>query len=127
MARNHFAIERPRKISISIQGYDAQAVTQAQQKKRLERSKRQNRKAAETQPSVPADATPLPIAPPQQQSASQVVANSSVAAPPLHDENDIEDLGIAAAGKTRGTFSEERRNALADGSQTATGAHHANE
>jgi hypothetical protein len=45
MAKSHFAIERPRKISISIEGYNAEAQTQAQKRKQRERSQRQKRKA----------------------------------------------------------------------------------
>lgn len=45
MAKTHFAIERPRKISISIEGYNAEAQTQAQKRKQQERTRRLNRKA----------------------------------------------------------------------------------
>lgn len=45
MAKSHFAIERPRKISISIEGYNAEAQTQVQKRKQQERSRRLKRKA----------------------------------------------------------------------------------
>ena len=45
MAKSHFAIERPRKISISIEGYNPEAQAQAQKRKQLERNRRLKRKA----------------------------------------------------------------------------------
>jgi len=39
MAKNHFALERPRRINISIPGYDAKALTR-QQQERLARQRR---------------------------------------------------------------------------------------
>jgi hypothetical protein len=45
MAKSHFAIERPRKISISIEGYNAEAQTLAQKRKQQERGRRLKRKA----------------------------------------------------------------------------------
>ena len=54
MASSHFVIERPRRISISIQGYDAKAKTEEQKRKRFEshhrkdkRDKRDKRRAQE--------------------------------------------------------------------------------
>lgn len=44
MARSHFAIERPRRISISIQGYDAQAQTTDQERKRSESRRRKKKR-----------------------------------------------------------------------------------
>lgn len=49
MAKSHFAIERPRKISISIEGYNAEAQTNAQKRKQQERSRRLKRKAEATE------------------------------------------------------------------------------
>jgi hypothetical protein len=45
MAKKHFAIERPRKINISIEGYDPQARTLAQKRSREERARRVRRRA----------------------------------------------------------------------------------
>lgn len=58
MARNYFAIEKPRTISISIQGYDAQARTTQQRRKQQERTTRLRRKqqrAASAQPTPPTE------------------------------------------------------------------------
>ena len=49
MAKSHFAIERPRKISISIEGYNAEAQTNAQKRKQQERTRRLKRKADATE------------------------------------------------------------------------------
>jgi len=77
MARNHFAIERPRKISIAIQGYDADASARAQQKKQQERAQRQKR---------------------QQQRASRAVPPKVVPGAVHHgDDDEIERLAVAAA------------------------------
>ncbi len=75
MAKDHFAIERPRKISISIQGYDARARVTEQRKKQQERSKRLRRKQKRE---------PVPASTPAGASASQV------------DEAEIEALATAA-------------------------------
>lgn len=45
MARNQFAIERPRKISISIQGYDASERVRNQQKRQSDVRRRLRQKA----------------------------------------------------------------------------------
>ena len=44
MAKSHFAIERPRSISISIQGYDAKAQTTEQERKRTESRRRKSKR-----------------------------------------------------------------------------------
>jgi hypothetical protein len=44
MASSHFAIERPRRISISIQGYDAKAKTEEQKRKRFESHRRKDKR-----------------------------------------------------------------------------------
>ncbi|TWO71419.1 hypothetical protein FN976_10905 [Caenimonas sedimenti] len=46
MAKSHFAIERPRRISIAIQGYDPVAKTKDQRSKQLERTRRLARRDA---------------------------------------------------------------------------------
>lgn len=43
MANSPFAIERARKITIQISGYDAQAATRLQRQKQREHSERMNR------------------------------------------------------------------------------------
>lgn len=75
MAKDHFAIERPRKISISIQGYDARARITEQRKKQQERSKRLQRKQKRE---------PVAASSPAGGSAAQV------------DEAEIEALATAA-------------------------------
>ena len=51
MAKNHFALERPRRIKISIPGYDADAATrlqgriQSDQRKRKKKGENQQQKA----------------------------------------------------------------------------------
>jgi hypothetical protein len=58
MARNHFAIEQPRKISIAIEGYDPRAQSRAQTKKltekrrRAERRQKRNATGADTHPNA---------------------------------------------------------------------------
>lgn len=92
MARNLFAIERPRKISISIQGYDAQARTQAQQKKQLERSKRQKRKQkAEGASAKPSTAPQSPVA------SNPNAAPLPTAQVARADDDEIEALSNAAS------------------------------
>ncbi|HEX2548065.1 MAG TPA: hypothetical protein VHL79_24485 [Ramlibacter sp.] len=78
MAKPHFAIERPRKIRIAIEGYDPQARVQAQRRKQQERRQRLERSAAAIQTALPAikdgvaaraelalpqSSTPRPVAP----------------------------------------------------------------
>lgn len=123
MARNHFAIERPRKISISIQGYDAQAVTKAQQKKRLESSKRQQRKGAAAQSAPPASAGAAPAAATQPRPTP---AKANAPAQPRADDDEIEALSRAAAGPEQCSSDDQLRQALA-GDALEKGAHHADE
>lgn len=80
MARNHFAIERPRKISISIQGYDADASTRAQQKKQQERAQRHKRRQKSPPPNKPSIRQLPPAA-------------------PCGSDEDVEKLAAAAAGQ----------------------------
>jgi hypothetical protein len=82
MAKSHFAIERPRKISISIEGYNAEAQTQAQKRKQQERSLRQKRKA-ETAPKRQRHelgANPPPLRRHRQEEADELEALTRAAA-----------------------------------------------
>lgn len=45
MSRNHFALERPRKISIAIPGYDGSALLKEQNRRRSEKKVRAERAA----------------------------------------------------------------------------------
>lgn len=78
MAKDHFAIERPRKISISIQGYDARARIAEQRKKQQERAKRLKRKQKRE---------PIPTS----AAAEDVV---------VHEDDDAEIEALAAAAAT---------------------------
>lgn len=115
MARSHFAIERPRKISISIEGYNAEAQTQAQKRKQQERSRRLKRKAdaatKQHHQEHPEAAPPLQlVAQPSQARSSDVV-------------EELEALNRAAAGNPLGRDVEaEVRAAFAE-----EGGSHANE
>jgi len=91
MARTHFAIEKPRKISISIQGYDAQARTQAQQKKQMERSRRQKRKQK------PDSAPVKPAVSPQPPASSPQLAAPPVDQVQCDNDDEIEALAAAAS------------------------------
>ncbi len=77
MAKDHFAIERPRKISISIQGYDARARITEQRKKQQERAKRLKRKQKRE---------PIPT--------------SAAAEDVVHEDDDAEIEALAAAAAT---------------------------
>lgn len=77
MAKDHFAIERPRKISISIQGYDARSRVTEQRKKQEERAKRLKRK--------------------QKREPVPVVEESSASLAPADDAEGVEALAAAAA------------------------------
>lgn len=78
MAKDHFAIERPRKISISIQGYDARARITEQRKKQQERVKRLKRKL---------NREPIP---------TSAIAEDVV----VHEDDDAEIEALAAAAAT---------------------------
>ena len=110
MAKSHFAIERPRKISISIEGYNAEAQTQAQKRKQQERTRRLKRRAdteAKQRRKAHPDAAP----------AHHV--------PTLHadDVDEVEALSRAAASKPlAGEVEREVRAAL-----SAEEGRHANE
>lgn len=75
MAQSHFAIERPRRISISITGYDPKAQTAAQAKKLGE----QRRRKAKRQKGIAADAA----------AASQLAASAAAA--------EVEALSVASS------------------------------
>jgi len=77
MAKDHFAIERPRKISISIQGYDARSRVTEQRKKQDERAKRLKRKQKRE---------PVPVA-----------EESPVSLATADDDAEVEALAAAAA------------------------------
>lgn len=111
MAKSHFALERPRKISISIEGYNAEAQTLAQKRKQQERSSRLRRKAeaaAKRNRKEHFDAAPaLPPAQPAPVFRAE-------------DVEEVEALNRAAAGKPlardterelRAAFAEEDRHA----------------
>lgn len=59
MAKNHFALERPRRIKISIPGYDADAATRLQG--RIQSDQRKRKKKGESQQQRP-KATSSPAA-----------------------------------------------------------------
>lgn len=77
MAKDHFAIERPRKISISIQGYDARSRVTEQRKKQEERTKRLQRKQKRA-PVQTAEEGPVSLA--QSDDAAGVEALAAAAA-----------------------------------------------
>lgn len=81
MARSYFAIERPRRISISIEGYTPDAQTLAQQRKQEERRRRLRRKveAAASQQAPTARLTP-PIGGEPHANAEELDALNSAAA-----------------------------------------------
>ena len=112
MARSHFAIERPRKISISIEGYNPEAQAQAQKRKQLERNRRLKRKA---------DAAAK-----RQRKEHPEAAAPVLLANPARSREDVEEreaLNRAAAGKPLTSDVErEVRAALAQG-----GGSHADE
>lgn len=108
MAKSHFAIERPRKISISIDGYNAQAQTLAQQRKQQDRRRRIRRKtdAAAKRQRVehPESAQPSPAAlpePAQRQHDSEDIEalNRAAATQPLTDDVERELLAAFADGE----------------------------
>ena len=83
MAKTHFAIERPRKISISIEGYNAEAQTQAQKRKQQERTRRLSRKAdaaAKQQRKEHPDAVPAHVPTLRAEDVDEVEALSRAAA-----------------------------------------------
>lgn len=84
MAKPHFAIEPPRKIRISIEGYDAHARTQAQRRKQQERRQRLARRAAAaTRQAAAAPAAPDDCTPPPPQSLPSAPAPSPALASEL--------------------------------------------
>lgn len=85
MAKTDFAIERPRKISISILGYDAHQRVQQQQQRRKDRNQRLERKHAKASASTPvvmAPATSAPPAAPKQRDGNSAPAKEIRAAKP---------------------------------------------
>lgn len=95
MAKDHFAIERPRKISISIQGYDARARITEQRKKQQERSKRLQRKQ-KREPVPPS--TPAAAAVQVDEAEIEALATAATTMP-----NQLEsDLRAAFAGTEKG-------------------------
>lgn len=91
MAKTDFAIERPRKISISIQGYDARQRVQQQQQRHKERKQRMERKQAQacgpTAAVVAAAAFELPVrqtpAPPKDGAGEAVPTKRAPAVTPI--------------------------------------------
>lgn len=114
MAKSHFAIERPRKISISIEGYNAEAQTQAQKRKQQERSRRLKRRAdaaaKQQRRNHPEAALPPPAVQP----------------PPVYRAEDVEEVEALnrAAASTPLTGEVERDLRAAFAAQEAS---HANE
>ena len=92
MARNHFAIEKPRKISIAIEGYDAKARIQAQQKKQFERNRRLQRK-----PRGAAAPGTAALAPEPDLRTSNPAAPPSAPKTVCTQEDEVEALGAAAS------------------------------
>lgn len=106
MAKSHFAIERPRRISIFIEGYNAEAQALAQKRKQQERSRRLQRKA---------DAAAKELRKERSESARRV--SVATREPELHAEDleALEALNRAAAVQPlSGEVERELRAAFAD-------------
>lgn len=98
MAKAHFAIERTRKITIAIEGYNPRAQAQAQAQKLAEKRRRAARQ--QKRPSVVAAAAPAPSA---AEDASAVIDSGATSPQPPHDGGDF--------------FTEQLREAFAAGSR----------
>lgn len=90
MAKSHFAIERPRKISISIEGYNAEAQTKTQKRKLQERSQRLKRKAEAAQKRQREEPPPKSVTPPK------ILSEPTLR---VDDTEEIEALNRAAAAE----------------------------
>jgi len=98
MAKDHFAIERPRKISISIQGYDARARINEQSKKQQERAKRLKRK--QKREPIPTSAAAEDVVVVHEDDAAEIEALAAAAATlPKQLEADLRD---AFSGTAKG-------------------------
>lgn len=83
MAKNHFALERPRKITISIPGYDADAATRLQG--RIQSDQRKRKKKGENQKQQPVQAA----SPPPETSPDEVRALNESLRTPKREANDL--------------------------------------
>lgn len=83
MAKNHFALERPRKIMISIPGYDADAATRLQG--RIQSDQRKRKKKGENQKQQPVQA----VSPPAETSPEEVQALNESLRTPTREANDL--------------------------------------
>ncbi len=84
MAKAHFAIERPRKITIAIEGYNPRAQAQAQAQKLAEK----RRRAARQQKRAPVVAAAAP-APSAADDASAVIDSGAASPQPTQDGGDF--------------------------------------
>lgn len=98
MAKAHFAIERPRKITIAIEGYNPRAQAQAQAQKLAEK----RRRAARQQKRAPVEAAAAP-APSAADDASAVIDTGATSPQPEQDGGD--------------PFTEQLREAFSPGSR----------
>lgn len=98
MANAHFAIERPRKITIAIEGYNPRALAQAQAQKLAEK----RRRAARQQKRAPVVAAVPPL-PPVPDAPSEAVEALAASALPAQDGGDLftEQLREAFAPASR--------------------------
>jgi len=76
MAKNHFALERPRRIKISIPGYDADAATRLQGRIQNDQRKRKKKGENQQQKAVKAGSPPAETSPEEVQALNESLHTS---------------------------------------------------